>query len=140
VPIEKIYHPAVLVAAVVYFALGRVWYGPLFGARWEQLVSVAHPGATPAAPVPMLVAAAMSIVIAYVVALLLVLIQGGRRSIWSGAGFGLFAGGMVASVMLASGLQEGRPAVLWLIDAGYTVVGCALIGAVVGGWKRSHVL
>jgi len=141
VPIDKIFHPAVLVAAALYFGLGRLWYGPLFGAKWAAAVHVANPGANVSDPVPMLVAAAMSVVIAYVVAMLLHLVQGAERTVVSGVSFGLFAGvGMVASAMLASGLQEGRPTVLWLIDAGYTVTGCMLIGAVVGGWKRSHVL
>jgi hypothetical protein len=31
---------------------------------------------------------------------------------------------------------EARPLSLWLINAGYMVVGMTLMGAIVGGWRK----
>lgn len=42
---------AVVGAAIVAFAIGAVWYGPLFGKRWAALLGVeAGAGGPPAAP------------------------------------------------------------------------------------------
>jgi len=135
-PVDKIYHPAALVSAFAYYLLGLLWYGPLFRSDWMTLAHLAPSFVTSGDPVPPLVAAAMSLVLAYVVAI--VLVRDERRSVVRGARFGLFVGiGLVASTMLVNYLFEGRPVVLWLIDAGYVVVGLTLIGAIVGGWKKS---
>ena len=36
----KINHLAILVCVVLMFALGFLWYGPLFGAQWIQMVDI----------------------------------------------------------------------------------------------------
>jgi hypothetical protein len=135
-PIDKIYHPAALLSAVAYYLLGLLWYGRLFRSDWMGLAHLTPSFVGSGDPVPPLVAAAMSLVLAYVVAIALV--RDERRSVVRGARFGLFMGvGLVASTMLVNYLFEGRPIVLWLINAGYVVLGLTMIGAIVGGWKKS---
>jgi hypothetical protein len=135
-PIDKIYHPAALLSAVAYYALGWLWYGWLFRDAWMNLAQLTPSFVNSGDPVPPIVAAAMSLVLAYVVAIALVRDQ--KRSVTRGARFGLFMGvGLVASTMLVNYLFEGRPVELWLINSGYVVLGLMMIGAIVGGWKKS---
>ena len=127
-----------LVSAVAYYLLGRLWYGPLFGGTWSALVHP-PPAATASDPVPLIVAAAVSLVLAYVTAIALAARD--DRTAGDGARFGLLMGlGLVAATMLEYYLYEGLPVTLWLINAGYVVVGLVMVGAIVGGWKRSDVL
>jgi Protein of unknown function (DUF1761) len=133
-PIDKIYHPAALLSAVTYYALGWLWYGWLFRGAWMNLALLTPSFVNSGDPVPPIVAAAMSLVLAYVVAL----VRDQKRSVTRGARFGLFMGvGLVASTMLVNYLFEGRPVELWLINSGYVVLGLMMIGAIVGGWKKS---
>ncbi len=44
--------------------------------------------------------------------------------------------GFVATTTLTTYLYEGRPFHLFLINVGYIVVGLALMGAVIGAWKK----
>lgn len=128
-PIDKIYHPAALVSAASYYVLGWLWYGVLFRNVWT--------GNT-ADPVPFIIAAATAVVLAYVTTMVLHVI--GDRSAGRGMQIGLLMGvGVVASTTLENSLFEGRSVASWLIDAGYVVIGLVLIGAIVGGWKRSIV-
>ncbi|MEL7424910.1 MAG: DUF1761 domain-containing protein [Bacteroidota bacterium] len=43
----KINHGAVLVAAILCFALAMVWYGPLFGKVWAKGAEVSNPQTPP---------------------------------------------------------------------------------------------
>lgn len=135
-PIDKVYHPAAVISALAYYLLGWLWYGAIFGGTWTRLANVS-PGAMRASdPVPYIVAAATSLVLAYVVAL--VLDRSTKPSVAQGAALGLLLGvGLVASTMLENYLYEARPVSLWLINAGYVVVGMTMIGAIVGGWRKS---
>ena len=135
-PIEKIYHPAALLSAAAYYLLGLLWYGWLFRGAWMSLAHLTPAFVDSGDPVLPIVAAAMSLVLAYVVAIALVREQ--KRSATRGARFGLFMGvGLVASTMLVNYLFEERPVELWLINSGYVVLGLTMIGAIVGGWKKS---
>jgi hypothetical protein len=128
-PVDKIYHPAALVSAAAYYVLGWLWYGVLFRNLWAGYSSD---------PVPFIIAAATAVVLAYVTTMMLHVI--GDRSGWRGMQIGLLMGiGVVASTSLENSLFEGRSVTMWLIDAGYVVIGLAVIGAIVGGWKRSIV-
>ena|SRR5437660_6438581 len=126
---DKVYHPAVLVSALADYLLGWLWYGVLFvGVRSAQ----SHD------PVPSIVAAATSIALGYVVAI--VLNMGGPQSLARGVQVGVLLGlGLSATTMLENALFEGRPVTDWLVNAGYIVVGLIVIGAIVGGWKPSRV-
>lgn len=43
---------------------------------------------------------------------------------------------LFATQTLNMALYEGKPLVLWLIDSGYVVIGFAIVGAIVGAWKK----
>jgi len=122
---------AVIAAALVPFAVGSLWYGPLFAKPWMALTGI-KPG-TPgqnSMPVTFGIAAVLNLITATSLAMF---IGGGD---WS---FGLFAGFMAGFtfVAMAYGVTyafESRPLKLWLINAGYNVVVFTLMGAVLGAW------
>ncbi|MDZ7266362.1 MAG: DUF1761 domain-containing protein [candidate division KSB1 bacterium] len=128
---------AVLVAALVYFVLGGLWYSPLMFARpWMALVGISEEqirqkgGAGKAYAVAVL----CSLIIAFVLAILVN--QQTPANLFTGAQTGLMTGvGLVAMTAFTTSTFEARPLKLFLIDAGYNVVGFILAGAILGAWR-----
>ena len=122
---------AVLVAALVGFALGGLWYGPLFGRVWAQETGMTKERAK-TANMPKI----------YLTVLLLNLITATSLAMFIGAGdlsFGAFAGFMtgasfVATSMAVIYLFEMRSLRLWWINAGFMVVFFTLMGVILGAW------
>jgi Protein of unknown function (DUF1761) len=123
---------AILVAALTGFALGGIWYGPLFGKAWmrESGVSIDK---TRSAHMPKI----------YGAVLLLNLIAAGSLAMFIGPSgtwsFGLFAGFMTGLTFVATALGviylfESRSLRLWLINAGYQIVFFSLMGIILGCW------
>jgi hypothetical protein len=132
---DRINHLAVWVAAIAYFVFGWVWYAMLFSGPWMALnnKTVANMQGTAAMYVESFV---LGLILAYAAAIAL-----GRRpedqTLQQGVSFALFMGvALYATQTLNQTLYEGKPIALWLIDAGYVVVGFAIIGAIVGAWRK----
>ncbi|MDQ6767549.1 MAG: DUF1761 domain-containing protein [Candidatus Eremiobacteraeota bacterium] len=135
-PFNKINHLAVFVAAIVFFLWGWLWY-TIFGNQWLALVGKAAASMTPS-PAPYVVGFLMALVLAYGTAIALA--DSDRPGAAHGVSFGIFMGVIFyASTMLTGYLFEGRPLGLWLINAGYGLTGFALVGAIVGGWRKRAV-
>lgn len=124
--------PAVVAAAAASFVLGALWYGPFFGAAWQDLVGLDEEELDKT-HVPLLFGAAflLELVAAGVLALFL-----GPEA---GALLGLAAGGSVGVFWVAPAvgviyLFERRPFLHWVIDAGYQVMGFLVMGGVLGLW------
>jgi hypothetical protein len=127
---------AIIVAAVVYMALGAIWYSPsLFGNAWmkgigktkEQLKA----GFSPLSYVWALV---FSFLAAYGIARICVWVQ--RGTVWDGIVIGLLAG--VCFVLASMGVNdvfERRPCRLTLINVVYHIVGFIIIGVIIGAWR-----
>lgn len=123
--------PAILVAAVLTFVLGGVWYGPLFGKRWQRLMQLDD--ATLQAHVPRTFA--VSALMALIGAANLAAFLGPEAS----AGFGAAAGAAVGVGWVATSLGTiyafgRRPLALALIDGGYHALSFTLMGALLGAW------
>ena len=134
---STINHVAVWVAGIVHFMLGAGWYTALGGA-WmagigkDEVQLAAEIGHS---PLPYILALVAALVIAYTLAWLFP-----RIGVRSAAG-GAKAGAALALALIGSTLAqnygfEARPLSLWLINAGYMVVGMALMGAIVGHWRK----
>jgi hypothetical protein len=133
-PINKINHPAALTAAIVYFLLGRFWYGEI-AVRWLDAAQRMPADRFPQDPTPYMISFALGLLMTYATAIAMTRVAGG---LVRGAQFGAFVGiAFVASGMLVANLFEGRPVALWLVDAGYPIIGLTIVGAIVGGWKRN---
>lgn len=128
---------AVLAGAVLMFLLGGLWYSPLLFARaW---VPLAHPGKSMeelqkqgAGPAGYLLAFAMGFVAVAVTASFAESLGGGLAA---GVEAGLLVGlGVVATTFATNYFFGGKPAKLYLIDAGYQALGLVLAGLVYGLW------
>jgi hypothetical protein len=57
-----------------------------------------------------------------------------------GIEFGIFMGlGVFGTMLGLDYIYEGRPFILWAINAGYVVAGMAIMGAIVGAWRSKAV-
>ena len=138
----KIKYPAVIVATLVHFLLGGLWYSPLlFGNKFLQII-----GWTPQQLEEMQRhSPAKELVIAFLTSLLLVYIlahfvqytkattaiAGMQTALWLWLGF-------IATTQLATVIFEQRPLGLYLINIGYQLVGCALAGAILAVWRPAE--
>jgi hypothetical protein len=85
--------------------------------------------------IPLIIALVVAIVIAYTLAWLLPRL--GAQSAVAGAKTGaVLALALIATTMAMNYGFEARSLSLWLINSGYMVVGMAVMGAIVGGWKK----
>jgi Protein of unknown function (DUF1761) len=134
---SAINHVAVCVAGIVQFLLGAGWY-TLLGPAWMEGI-----GKTEAqlqaehghSPLPYIIALGAALVVAYAIGWLL------PRLGPPSAGSGVRVGATLAIALIGSTLAmnygfEARPLSLWLINAGYMVVGMAIMGAIVGHWRK----
>lgn len=124
---------AVVVATVVYFMLGWVWYGPLFAKKWMALREMNEDDIKD--PNPMLFL--WSFVLQFIATLTLAgfLSALGISTAIHGAmiGFGA-ATGFVFTLAGTTGLFSDNKLGLHLIDNGYHIVGLTIAGAILGVW------
>ncbi|MGR3541847.1 MAG: DUF1761 domain-containing protein [Hasllibacter sp.] len=121
---------SVFVAAVAAYAFGAVWYMAL-GRRWMAAAGVTEEDARGAGAMPYLVSFAMALLVAGMIRH--VLATGGAHGAAGGAltGFGL--GLFVAAPWVVNNVMFGMRdrALLWM-DGAYPVIGCTIIGFVLG--------
>jgi hypothetical protein len=129
-------HIAIFVAAIVYFAIGALWYNVL-GAPWlagigktmEQLN-----GEMGSSPLPYIIGFVAILVLCYLLSWLIERMQ--ATSVGGGARIGLIVGlGIIGAALALNYGFEWRSPTLWLINVGYDVVGLAVAGAIIGGWR-----
>jgi hypothetical protein len=126
---------AVIVAAIVMFAIGAVWYTALFGRQWRALMGIPE-GAPQEGLVPALVVGFVAnLVEAYVLALFI-----GHYSpmpgLLDGVAVGLWAWfGFVISIMVPAVFYERKPAMVVVINGAHQLVGLVVMGAILGFWR-----
>jgi hypothetical protein len=134
---------AVLVAGIVIFVLGGLWYSPvLFAKRWialqgrteEQMRAEAA-----AANMPVMYVSAFicGFVTAWVMAHILAHVG---TSLTLNAANGALIGfmcwlGFAATSSYATALFSGKPKQLWLIDSSYNLVSFVLAGMILAVWR-----
>jgi hypothetical protein len=134
----KINYLAVLVAIVLQFALGFLWYGPIFGDPWMEMVGldVATVEANPAGAGVWISNVIMAALAMFLLAWLFVKlnVKSLVRGIWLG-----FVFGFVFNLMpiMVSGFFASDPYWLAWVTGGNTTVGLMLGGAVLGAWTKS---
>jgi Protein of unknown function (DUF1761) len=134
---------AVLVAAVVMFALGGLWYSPvLFAKRWIALqgrTEEQERAQAAAANMPLMYVSAFvcslitAIVMAHILAHMASIMPTGAVH---GAFFGFMAWiGFAAPTSYATALFSGKPKQLWLIDSMYYLVSFMFAGLILAAWR-----
>lgn len=141
---------AVLVAGIVIFVLGGLWYSPvLFAKRWIALQGRTveqEKAQAAAANMPVLYASAFitGLLIAWTLALILAHIgrdptmaeAGGVVSVAHGALIGFMCWlGFAATTSYATAIFSGKPKQLWFIDTTYNLVSFVLAGIVLAAWR-----
>jgi hypothetical protein len=133
----KINHLAVLVAVVLQFILGFLWYGPFFGEPWMGMVGLdlATIEANPPGAGEWVTNIVSAVVSMYVLAWLYGKIP--VTSLVQGLFTGLLIGfAFVLLSVMTSGMFAKDPYGLAWITGGFTTAGLAIGGAVLGAWKR----
>jgi hypothetical protein len=131
-------HVAVWIASIVFFVLGAIWYSVMavpwmaaIGKTMEQLGR--EQGAS---PLPYLVGFIAILVMCYTLAWLMHRLQ--AATLVAGLRLGaIVAIGFIAATLALNYGFEARSVTLWLINSAYVIVGLALAGAIIGGWKRA---
>ena len=130
-------HVAVWVAGIVHFIIGAGWYTILGGAwlaaigKTEAQIKAEQPNMA----IPLVIAIVVAIIISYTIAWLLPKL--GAQSAAAGARISVtLALTLIATTMAMNYGFEARSISLWLINSGYMVVGMAVMGAIIGGWKK----
>ena len=139
---------AVLVAAIVIFALGGLWYSPvLFMKKWIALQNrteeqMRAEAAAANMPVMYISAFVTALLTAFVMAHLLGHFAAAvdpnvmHPSAAHGAMFGFVCWlGFAAPTSYGTAIFSGKPKQLWLIDSTYNLVAFMLAGAILGAWR-----
>jgi hypothetical protein len=120
---------AVLVAAIVTFVLGGLWYGPLFGKVWRTAEGQAEP--EPGHRKHPALVYGLSFVLMLIAAAALAITVGPDPTVVRAVGAGLIIGvGWVATSFGVNYLFAGRRLALFAVDAGYNIVLFAAMGLV----------
>lgn len=135
----KINYPAVIVAAVIHFMIGGLWYSVLFGKKFLEIV-----GWTPEQQAQIVAQTHWTV---YLIAFLTSLILVGTLAYFIAyTGAKGVAGGMqtaaclwlgfVATTQIATVLFEQRKLGLYLLNIGYQLVAGLICGALLGVWRH----
>lgn len=126
---------AVLVAAVVYYILGALWYSPvLFGKKWMKLINIPaeelSKGASKSYIISFIGALLMSYVMAFIIdfAHAVSFFRGMETGFWCWVGF-------VATTATATAMFSHKPTQRHLIDIGYPLFGFLITGGILAVWK-----
>ena len=132
----KTNYVAVLVSAVVYWVLGAVWYGFLFGKAWMDLEHLSKDQAKSMNPVlPYFITFVLNLVIAFFLAQLCTWRNASTAARGASLGVLLWIG-FVGPITYTTNMYEMRPFNLFLINEGYSLVGLLLMGAILGAWTK----
>jgi hypothetical protein len=134
----KINYPAVLVATVVHFLVGGLWYGLLFSNKFVELIAWSPEklkdmeNHSPAKELT--IAFISALVLVYILAHFVqytkarTALDGIQTAFWLWLGF-------IATTQLATVVFEERKLGLYLINVGYQFVACALAAVILALWK-----
>jgi len=134
-------HFAVIVSALIFFAIGAGWYN-VFATAWlagigKTMEDMTRQGGGSA--LPFVVGFVAILVMCYTLAWLIGRL--GAQSAAAGARTGAAVGiGFIAAMLALNYGFEARSITLWLINSGYALVGLVIAGAIIGGWRRKTLV
>jgi hypothetical protein len=132
----KINYVAVVVCAVVYWLLGGLWYGLLFGKQWMALENITmEQGRSMNSALPYIVTFVLNLLIAYVLAQLCSWRNANTAGRGAAIGVLLWVG-IVAPITYTTHMYEMRPKELFAINEFYPLLGLCLMGVILGVWSK----
>ena len=126
---------ALVVSALSAFALGALWYGPLFGKAWQDLADLSDEDIKHANPATTYGGAlVLNLVTAFGMSMVMQLHPA------PGLGSGISVGAVIGLAFVATAfginyLFARKSLRLYFIDAGYMVTLLTIMGAVIGAWR-----
>jgi len=130
----EVNYVAVIVAAVIYIAIGGMWYSPkFFGRMWMESMGYRPEELVDQRKV-WLGSIANALVMAYVLALFIHYFgESGERTAYNGAGVGILAWlGFVLPTQFSVVLWEHRPLKVFLIHVGRMLFTLIVMGTIIG--------
>src|SRR5262249_49496964 len=122
---------AVIVSGIAYWLLGAVWYTVLFGKQWMALEGLSEQGPHPNMAFTFIGSFLLDVLMAFVLAQLCTWRSANTSA--RGASLGVLMWiGFVAPTIYTNYMYEMRSNTLFLINAGYVLVGFILMGAILG--------
>ena len=133
----RINHLAVLTAIIMQFVLGFLWYGPLFGEAWMNMVGLDMESimADPAGAEEWITNIFSALVSMYVLAWLFTKLK--VDTLLKGVYYGFIIGVsfVLLSTMTSNMFAKEAYGLAW-ITAGFTTFGLMLGGAILGIWRK----
>lgn len=139
----KINYPAVLVAAIVHFIIGGIWYGVIFGNKFIQLIGWTpeklQQVANQSHVKEYIFAFLSSLVLVYILAHFVQYTKAKGAADGIQTAFWLWLG-FVVTTQLATVVFEERNLGLYLLNVSYQFVACLVAGAILALWKPREVI
>ncbi len=127
---------AVLVSAVLYWLLGALWFGVLFGKQWMALENLTQEQAQGMNRVlSYVITLALNLLIAFVLAQLCSWRDANTAGRGAAIGVLLWIG-IYAPITYTTYMYEMRPKELYAINEFYPLVGLCMMGAILGSWMK----
>jgi Protein of unknown function (DUF1761) len=128
-------HWAVLVSALLLWLLGAVWYSPaLFAKPWMAALGILPGGHKKGLALGMISSFVGDLLVALV--LLHFVLWSEAATYPAGALVGFLCWlGFFAATQFPQGIYESRPGKLFVINAGYWLVGLLIIGGLLAVWR-----
>ena len=130
-------YTAVLVAAVVAFIIGGIWYGPLFGKLWMKLAFTSKKDMKKmgmgSAKKSMTIGFLVTVLTAYVLAYFVNYVQATTISGGIGLAFWLWLG-IAGPVQIGSVLWEGKSWKLFWLTSAHEFVSLAVMASILAVW------
>jgi hypothetical protein len=127
---------AVVVCALVYWMVGGLWYGLLFGPRWMALENMTvEQGKSMSSALPYIITFILDLLIAYALAQLCM--WRNANTAGRGAAIGLLLWiGFLGPITYTTYMYEMRPKELFAINEFYPLAGLVLMGIILGAWTK----
>jgi hypothetical protein len=142
---------AIIVAAIASMVIGSIWYGPLFGKKWQEVMGVQYDNKSPEEQKAMRKGMGMLYGAQFVLSILTIWILahytaivklttigmtstsvGIQNALWVWLGFIMPT---VAGAAMWSGKSKRLSWNMFLISAGYNIVLFAVFGLILGAWN-----
>lgn len=133
----------ILAATVAFFMLGWLWFGILFQAQWLEGVGLTLEGATAIAEKSGAMMYVWGIVISLVqaIGLAFVLHHASASKLMTCAKISGIVGLLIAVPIAGYGtLYEGNPLIGLIVNGSYSVIGYAIMGAVISLFKGKDAI
>ena len=127
---------AIVVTAMLVFALGNLWYSPLLFAKlWTSLTGKTEEELKKGAkPANYIISFMQGLITAYILSIFLGFAQADTLSAGAWVGFMCWFG-FAGTIGFVQGMFALRPMKLWTIDAGYTFISFVMSGIILATWK-----